>query len=155
MKSGCDKAFERERLLTFQTLQQLTINFNSCLAPIVFPALQYFQTATIVFSNFSVIQYHSQLDLFILILMCFYSSALIIGRTAIYYRYGAAVFTRSMKLLTKYRTSATLDKAMKKSWIACMPLKIIIGPFNFIRRESPFLSFGVILYFTMKMIIAF
>ena len=145
---------ENERFLTYRSFQLLNKSFNCCFSPVILPALQYFQTAALVFSNFNIIQFHHRLDWSILILMSFYSFTLIVGRSAIYFKYGASVFTRSAKLTSTYKVSRMIGKVHRKGWSSFTSLKIVIGPFNFMKRETPFLAFGVILYSTMKMIVA-
>ncbi len=155
------KSTEEDDYKTFQAyrcFQILNGVFNRNFSPVILPTWQYLQTAALVFSNFNIIQFHSQLAWSILILMNLYSVTLIIGRSAIYFPNAARVFTHSTKLISSRRFSGTSnpdDPLQKKAWRSCSPLKIEIRRISFLKRDSSVLAFGVIIYCTMRMIIAF
>ena len=138
-------------IITYRCLQLLNHEFNSSLARICLPWLQF---ALIVFPatlNYILIRLHSELDTLTLSMLSL-SLCITIGIVSLVYPIGASIGTDSVKYLHALKVKSNRWKRQTSS---CLPLKIKMGSVAVLGRFTVLKTMHLIVFWTVRYILLF
>ena len=140
----------------YRCLQYLSAEFNGCYASFAMPVLQLCLLIMDVIPLFMTVRFHAQLPLLTFIAIPLRATTTLLLTSYLFPVLGnmnqlSLKFTRSWKS-TKVHRNKKQDTCFLKS---CAPLKVKSGSLFFMRKFTVFKLFGLILYYTMKLLLIF